>query len=160
MIKTIFSCDKNRRVCTTNTLSWASTSYHLKWFNNVTNGQVVMMCKDTWQNSVLPKPLSNRYNILISDSFVASDDTRPNIVISEKDIPKYLYTIQKDIWIITNYNIIQANIDFIDQLYIINSLDDYKKGYRLSNAKLSSLAFNLDKIRTDYGLPIELWSKQ
>jgi dihydrofolate reductase len=159
MIKTVLTCDKHRHISIDSPIPWAKTSYYVKWFNQHTDGAVLMMCLSTWRDESLKKPLTNRYNIVISDYALDVTDTSPNIVIKQADIAKYISVIQKDIWIIADYKIVQANMHIIDELYIISSADNYSSSYRLDSTMLEENSFKLADLYTYYDLPIETWTK-
>lgn len=125
MIRAIFAADNKGGIGKNGTLPWLKNSADLKWFRECTDGQIVMMGSNTWQDPKLPKPLPNRYNIVVSDNMVKASDTRPNIIIARNKVKTYLDTIEKDVWIIGGAKLLTSTIDYVEEVWISRIYRDY-----------------------------------
>lgn len=117
-VRAIFAADNAWGIGKAGTLPWPKNSADLRWFRECTEGNIVMMGRRTWQDAALPKPLPNRYNIVVSDRGLESQDTRPNIVIPRNLVKSYLDSIDRDIWVIGGAQLLNSVIDNIEELWI------------------------------------------
>lgn len=123
-IKLIFAISDNFVIGNNNTLPWHCSS-DLKYFKSMTEGQTVVMGKNTWDS--LPdkyKPLPNRRNIVISSKGIDLP-TNDNLVVynSVEDIIKN----EKSFWVIGGKQVIQSfiNKDVADEIHMTLIKEQY-----------------------------------
>jgi len=117
-VRAIFAADYAWGIGKNGTLPWPKNSADLKWFRECTEGHIVMMGRRTWEDPKLPKPLPNRYNIVVSDRGIGSFDTRPNMVIKRDQVKAYLDLLEKDVWIIGGAQLFQSTLPFVDEIWV------------------------------------------
>ena len=117
-IRAIFAADDNWGIGKNGTLPWPKNSADLKWFRECTDGDVVVMGRRTWEDPKLPKPLPNRYNIVVSDRGVGSFDTRPNIIIKRDKVKSYVDQFEKDVWIIGGAQLLRSALPYVEEIWV------------------------------------------
>lgn len=117
-VRAIFAADDTWGIGKNGTLPWPKNSADLKWFRECTEGHIVMMGRRTWQDPKLPKPLPNRYNIVVSDRGLIANDTRPNMIIKRDQVKSYLDVLEKDVWIIGGAQLFQSTLPFVDEIWV------------------------------------------
>jgi dihydrofolate reductase len=117
-VRAIFAADDTWGIGKNGTLPWSKNSADLKWFRECTEGHIVMMGRRTWEDPNLPKPLPNRYNIVVSDRGLGKQDDRPNMVIQRDRVKSYLDNIDKDVWIIGGAQLLQSTLPFVEEIWV------------------------------------------
>ena len=64
-MKAIIACDPNGGIGYKNKLPWINIQGDLPRFKKLTNGQVIVMGRNTW-DSLQKKPLTQRFNFIIT----------------------------------------------------------------------------------------------
>ncbi len=85
-INIIAACDKNLGIGIDGKLPWKS-SLDMKHFKQITSGGIVIMGRCTWES--IPekyRPLSNRYNIVVSNSLIFSELPEGLIICTDFNI--------------------------------------------------------------------------
>ena len=67
MIRAIMAVDDSGGVSKNGSMPWPKNSGDLSWFKQNTLNQVVIMGRLTWIDSMIPTPLYNRINILVTN---------------------------------------------------------------------------------------------
>lgn len=118
MIRAIYATDIQGGIGKNGTIPWPKNEADLKWFKESTYGDIVIMGKNTWLDPKMPKPLENRYNVVVSDSGLSSDD-KPNIVIPRDKVEDYAkQQYEKDVWIIGGAQLLMSSWDFIEEAWV------------------------------------------
>jgi dihydrofolate reductase len=60
MIKAILACDDLGGVSKGGTIPWPKNSKDLKWFKKNTTGGVIVMGSTTWEDPMMPGPLTQQ----------------------------------------------------------------------------------------------------
>lgn len=121
MIRAIYACDIDGGIGKNGTIPWPRNDADLQWFKKCTEGGIVVMGRNTWEDPMLPKPLPNRYNVVVSDRKLEDFDTRPNIVISRDSVERYIKgfeELEQDVWIIGGAKLLNSSWDFIEEVWI------------------------------------------
>jgi dihydrofolate reductase len=132
MIRAIFACDSTGGIGRHGTIPWPKNTEDLKWFKETTTGEIVMMGRKTWDDPMMPKPLPNRYNIVVSDREVIHG---PNMIVKRADVEKYLNMfrdINKDVWIIGGGLLLSATVSMCDEIWISRISGDYDCDTRIT----------------------------
>lgn len=151
MIAAIFAVDTNGGLGYEGTLPWPKNSEDLKWFKTNTQGQIVVMGRRTWDDPMMPKPLPNRANIVISNR---SLDDYPTVTVFSGDWLTSLKLLRnnvnnKDIFIIGGAGILQQCLPILDKIYLtkINTeypsdvtidVDSYLSGFECTHSNPTS----------------------
>ena len=67
MLKAIMAVDDMGGVSKSGSMPWPKNSVDLRWFKNNTINNIVIMGKLTWTDLMMPKPLKDRVNILVTN---------------------------------------------------------------------------------------------
>lgn len=131
-IKAVLALDLKDGLGKDNKLPWPYNSADMKWFKETTKQTAVVMGRNTW-DSLPKKPLSGRYNIVVSNTMrmtrgievVRLDILKSRLRIIEKSMP---------ISIIGGAKLFNFCIDIIDELHIsripgLYSCDTYLDSY-------------------------------
>lgn len=146
MIRSIFAVDADGGLGKAGTLPWPKDREDLSWFKTNTTGDIVVMGKNTWMDPMMPKPLPNRFNAVVtSRDFHACDAA--HAVISGKDISKQIARLQADhpnkaVWIIGGARLLQSTLHLVEEIYLTKfdgsydcdvtiDINTYLKGFRL-----------------------------
>jgi dihydrofolate reductase len=116
LIRAIFACDRENGIGRGGTLPWPHNSADLKWFKSCTDGGIVVMGRRTWQDPKMPKPLPNRYNIVLSSSDIR---TGPNVVLrTVESVEQHVKEFDQDVWIIGGKYTFDALMHMCEELWI------------------------------------------
>lgn len=135
MIKAIFAVDINGGMGRNGTLPWPKDQEDLSWFKQYTTGHIVVMGSRTWLDPMMPKPLPNRFNVVITDqdrSFFRGS----NYIIPTHNIESSLALLQKehadkDIWVIGGARTLIATKNLINHVVLTEFSNDYDCDIRI-----------------------------
>lgn len=141
MIRAIIAADINNGIGKNGTLPWPHNSADLKWFKQCTNNSVVVMGRGTWEDPKMPKPLPNRYNVVVSNSYIPEG---PNLIIRREDnIKDILNSFVDDVWIIGGAKLINSTKQLCSEIWVSRIKGDYNcdtfinlSGFTLKNNNL------------------------
>lgn len=133
MIIGLFAIDDGNGLGIDGRLPWPHNKDDMKWFKSTTDGQVVVMGKNTWDSCDMPKPLPGRTNILITNNFIEN----PYVEQVRGDIPEALRIIQetykdKNIFVIGGENILTQARPVLEKLYITRIPGEYQSDVKLN----------------------------
>jgi dihydrofolate reductase len=137
MICTIFATDQVGTFGNRGTLPWPMHKEDMDWFREHTLNQVVVMGRNTWDDSKMPKPLQDRINCVISNHPINISSVR-RLSGNYKSQIKNLQEIypKKNIFIIGGPDIIMECKDLIDYAYVT-----HRKGAAFSDVRIDMRAF-------------------
>lgn len=124
MIKIIVAVDKNGAIGKDNDLLYYIKE-DLKNFKEITEGNVVVMGRNTW-DSLPIKPLPNRQNVILTNSdniFEGAD-----VLHSLDEVKKLKSTEKKDVYVIGGASVYNQSIEdnIIDEAHITFVNDEYE----------------------------------
>ena len=122
MIRAIFAADECDGIGLNNTLPWPHNSEDLRWFKQNTQNAIVIMGRKTWEDPKMPKPLPNRYNIVVSSHSI---EQGPNLVVTIEQLNKIIKQVRKPIWIIGGAALLQHCLPQCEELWISRISGDY-----------------------------------
>ena len=155
MIRAIFACDRENGIGKTGTLPWAHNSEDLKWFKKCTDVDVVVMGRRTWNDHKMPKPLPNRYNIVISSQDIPAG---PNVVLrSAKSVEQHIKEFDQDIWIIGGKHTFDELMYMCEEVWISRINGVYDCDTRISDLVDFELYFKSYEV--DKNLRIEKYRR-
>ena len=144
------------------TMPWPKNSSDLRWFKKNTLNQIVIMGRLTWDDPVMPSPLKDRINILVTSRddkiYEAADHTiSGDLLFHVKNFSKEYST--KDIFIIGGPNIINQLFLVIQEFYITRVYGDFNCDKKLNYSKIKDTMKLIDKIQNDPLCHFEIWKK-
>lgn len=126
MITAIFAVDDSGGMGYEGSMPWPRNKEDMMWFKETTQGETVVMGKQTWNSTDMPVPLPGRVNALITNNFLDRED----IVQLRGDVPTALLHLQtkhdlKQIFIIGGPNILMQALPVIEKAYITRIPGEY-----------------------------------
>jgi dihydrofolate reductase len=127
MINAIFAADHFGGIGNNGTLPWPKNSNDLKHFRKLTEGQVVVMGRRSWDDPSMPKPLPNRTVYVATSRPIAHASAR----VIKGDISEELLSLEKvhhdkTIWVIGGAEILEQCRDLYDRIYLTHFKGSYK----------------------------------
>lgn len=107
-------------------LPWPNNTDDMRWFKNLTQGQIVVMGKNTWNSPDMPSPLPGRLNVLFTNNFIDQDD----IEQIRGDVCEALRAIkqsnkEKNIFVIGGINLILQAKTVLEKVFITRIPGEY-----------------------------------
>lgn len=116
-MKLIVACTPDGGIGYNNKLPWSKIQGDLPRFKSLTDNQIVVMGRNTW-NSLPKKPLINRTNLILTSTVITN---LPNDTFTVSTLEK----VNKDAWIIGGANVINTNWHFIDEVHLTRIIAKY-----------------------------------
>ena len=121
MIIGLFAVDEQGGMGANNDLPWPRNKEDMMWFKRVTENQVVVMGKRTWESEGMPHPLPNRHNVVITHNFMPREDIvqiRGNVIDGLKFIQEKFKKEQVDIFVIGGPDILMQARTVMDKVFL------------------------------------------
>lgn len=117
-MKLIVACDPNGGIGYNNKLPWTNIQGDLPRFKNLTQGQVVVMGRNTWE-SLPKKPLLGRLNFIVTSQqlhlpFGAFQVSNLNH-----------FSEYKNAWLIGGAQLINSNWHMVDEIHLTKTFTKY-----------------------------------
>ena len=74
MISALFAVDEAGGMGWKGNIPWPHNKDDMAWFKRVTQNQIVVMGKRSWESPDMPKPLPNRVNVVFTNHFFDVDE--------------------------------------------------------------------------------------
>jgi dihydrofolate reductase len=114
-MKLILACDPNGGIGYQNRLPWTNIRGDLPRFKRLTEGQLVVMGRNTW-DSLPKKPLPNRINIVVtSRPFVQPGVATINQLLNYSD----------SYWLIGGASLVEQSWPYINEIHLTKVYDHY-----------------------------------
>lgn len=119
-MKLIIACDPNGGIGYKNRLPWTNIQGDLPRFKRLTDGQTVIMGRNTW-DSLPKKPLPNRINFVVSSRPLEAEhhNVHRAYSISPTDPDTFSY------WIIGGAKLIESCWEGINEIHLTKTYDLY-----------------------------------
>lgn len=117
-MKAIIACDTNGGIGYQNKLPWDKIQGDLPRFKKLTDEQVVVMGRNTWE-SIPKKPLLGRLNVVVSSKNLIL----PNGAIQVSNLNHF--SEFKNAWLIGGADLINSSWNFIDEVHLTQTLTEY-----------------------------------
>ena len=126
MILALFAVDQNGGMGFDGRMPWPRNKEDMRWFKKMTDNQLVVMGRKTWNSSDMPTPLPNRLNILITNNFIDKDD----IIQLRGDVPTGLTEMQEkypddNVFVIGGPDILMQSIPVLEYAFITRIPGEY-----------------------------------
>jgi dihydrofolate reductase len=118
-MKAIIACDPKGGIGYKGGLPWDKLQGDLPRFKSLTEGQVVVMGRNTW-DSLPKKPLSNRLNIIVSNKHHLE---LPNGAIRTSNINHFRH--YHNAWLIGGSRLFESCWDMIDTIHLSQTYNEY-----------------------------------
>ena len=162
MIAAILAATPTGGIGFNSTLPWPKNSEDLKWFKHHTENQIVIMGRNTWEDTAMPKPLPNRINYLVSSVL---PETRyrglikwipgnpvENILKISQDHP------DKTVFIIGGQQLFESCEPIIERIYFTRIKNNYRTDVRLNLSQWMS-EFQCRSVRPTTECTYEVWER-
>lgn len=117
-MKLIVACDPNGGIGYNNRLPWTNLQGDLPRFKNLTQGQVVVMGRNTW-DSLPKKPLLGRLNFIVTSQQL-------NLPFGAISVPNLNHFSEyKNAWLIGGAQLINSSWHMIDEVYLSKTFTEY-----------------------------------
>jgi dihydrofolate reductase len=117
-MKAVIACDPKGGIGYENKLPWSNIQGDLPRFKHLTQGQVVVMGRNTWE-SLPKKPLLGRLNFIV---------TSQNLVLpfGAIQVPNLNhFTEYKEAWLIGGSQLINSSWHLIDEVHLTKTFTEY-----------------------------------
>ena len=130
MINAIFAVDFNGGMGFNGSLPWPHNSEDLKYFKELTTGNVVVCGRKTWDDAKMPKPLPNRTVYVATHRPVTyampfSGDVKTKLLALEAEYP------DKKIFVIGGAALLEEALPVLDRIYLTHIKGSYKVDTRI-----------------------------
>lgn len=160
MIKAILASTSTGGIGNRGTLPWPHNKEDMQWFKQNTDGHVVVMGRNTWDDPKMPKPLPNRINVIVSNHMIPDYQVRR----IHGDVPAEVLALQKqfadrDIYIIGGKQIYEVTADIVDQVLLTRVKGNYWADTRLQLDRYLA-PFRIKTVRPGNGCTYEIWDRE
>lgn len=126
MIAALFAVDSIGGMGWKGSMPWPQNRDDMKWFKSITQDQIVVMGRKTWESPDMPSPLPGRFNVLFTNKFLDRDD----IEQIKGDVCEALKSLKnnnrrKNIFIIGGPNLLLQSKPVLDRMYITRIQGEY-----------------------------------
>lgn len=146
MINALFAIDEINGMGFQGKMPWPRVKEDMIWFKNITQNNVVVMGKKTWQSGDMPAPLPGRTNVLVTNDFIDNEDIiqiRGDICIGLRKL-EHDCSWMKEIFIIGGPNLLLQTLPVTDRIYLTRipgeyvndtfiDIDEYLKDFTLTD---------------------------
>jgi dihydrofolate reductase len=126
MIAAVFAIDDAGGMGWKGSMPWPQNKDDMKWFKTITQGQIVVMGKRSWESPDMPKPLPGRHNVVFTNEFFEQDDIeqiRGDVCEALKSIKQQ--NKKKNIFVIGGVNLLLQSKPALERVYITRVPGEY-----------------------------------
>jgi dihydrofolate reductase len=120
LIKAIFAVDLNGGIGYRGSLPWPHDREDMLWFKTATQGHVVVMGSSTWSDPAMPKPLTDRHCVVVTNQPINNFKDAHDVIYGDALLPSLevmaLNHTTKDIWIIGGAKLINSTKHLFKQI--------------------------------------------
>ena len=162
MIKAILAATSMGGIGNRGTLPWPHNREDMQWFKQHTEGHVVVMGRNTWDDPKMPKPLPNRINVVLSKSNNYSGKGAADHTFADPDLAiSFLQTeyVDKEVFIIGGDSVYKYFMPIIDKFYVTEIECDYTCDRHFDLTYVQK-KYNNVKIHAHYNDPVPYTIKE
>lgn len=160
MIISILASTSTGGIGNRGTLPWPHNREDLKWFKEHTDGHIVVMGRNTWNDPKMPKPLPNRVNVVVSNSPIIdyqvrriSGDVSQQVLELQQQFPS------KDVYVIGGQQIYEATAEIVDRVILTRIKGNYWCDTRLQLDRYLA-AFRIRSVKPGPECTFEIWDRE
>ena len=160
MIISILACTSAGGIGNKGTLPWPKNSEDLKWFKEHTTGQIVVMGRNTWDDKMMPKPLPNRTNCVVSNRLIDNLNVRRlkgNIKQEVLDLQAQFP--DKNVFVIGGKTIYEHTQDIVETVYLTRMLKSWGADTRVNLERLL-MNHRIQTVKPGTDCTYETWVRQ
>lgn len=145
MIAALFAIDEVGGMGFKGRLSWPHNREDMTWFKTMTQDQIVVMGRRTWDSPDMPKPLPGRFNVVFTNNFFDRDDVeqvKGDVVEALKSLKNN--NRRKKIFVIGGSDLLLQSRPVLDRIYVTRikgeylhdtyiNLEEFIQGMKLTN---------------------------
>lgn len=142
------------------TLPWPRHSEDLRWFKEHTTNNIVVMGRNTWDDPMMPKPLPNRINCVVSNRVVnhvsvrrLKGNIKEEIVTMQSQLPN------KDIFIIGGKSIYEDTESIVDCIYLTRMNQTWHADTYVNLDRMLS-PYTIRSVRPGINCTYEIWIRK
>ena len=157
MINAIFAMTENGGIGHKGSLPWPHNSRDFRWFKSHTRNNMVVMGRNTWDDPLLPKPLPDRDNVIITNRAL---EFYPRVVpIKPHGTQSFLIqNSHKELFLIGGARVLNENYKLINRFYTTVFKGDYECDTFLSAELLEYMKSKRITYEQDYeDLTFRIW---
>jgi dihydrofolate reductase len=141
------------------TLPWPKHKEDLAWFKEHTTDQIVVMGRNTWDDPMMPKPLPNRVNCVISNNSLnthvarrLSGDANQQILQLQRDFPA------RNVFVIGGKQIYDATESIVERVYLTRMKGAWFTDTRIDLERYLT-CFRIKSVRPGTNCTYEIWDR-
>lgn len=162
MISAILASTVTGGIGNNGTLPWPKHREDLAWFRSITDNNVVIMGRTTWNDPMMPKPLPNRVNFVVtSQKMDAQYSSKVNLIqhnITDK-IRNISYAYpSKDIFIIGGKQLYESTFELVERIYWTRIKLNYRSDTRISLDRVLD-NFRCKSVKSGTDCTYEIWDR-
>jgi dihydrofolate reductase len=117
-VRLVIACDPTGGIGLDNNLPWDSIAGDLRRFKKLTQDQVVIMGRNTWE-SLPTKPLPNRLNFVVTSKNL----DLPENAVAVKDLTPFEH--YPTAWLIGGASLVNSSWQYIDEVHLTRTHSQY-----------------------------------
>jgi dihydrofolate reductase len=138
MIKAIFAVDYWGGMGLNGSLPWPHNREDLQYFKEQTEGHIVVMGRNTWDDPKMPKPLPNRSTFVVTNRPLGIKNY--NVSCISGNIPEQVRKIQeinpnKNVWVIGGPEILMSCRSLFEEVHITHFKAQYRTDVQIDLKK-------------------------
>ena len=154
--------DDKGGVSKSGSMPWPKNSDDLRWFKKNTINSIVIMGRLTWIDLMMPKPLKDRVNILVTNKppilYPGADKYISGDIFSQvTEISKEYKSLTK--WVIGGPNIVNQLFNLIEEFYLTRIYGSFNCDKKIDIKKIEKKMNLFQKIENDNTCHFEIWKK-
>lgn len=163
MIISILASTNTGGIGNRGTLPWPHNKEDLAWFKKHTEGHIVVMGRNTWEDPKMPKPLPNRTNYVVSSTHVdrqyqhlvrwIPSDPVESILQIQKD------NADKDVYIIGGKQLYEATSNIVDCVVLTRMKGNYWCDTRVQLDRYLA-PFRIKSVTPSTNCTYEIWDRE
>jgi dihydrofolate reductase len=130
MIRAIFAMDEEGGIGKGGSLPWPHLIEDMRWFRDHTRGHVVVMGRRTWDDPKMPKPLTQRTNVVVTNHPI------PNVYTICGDITRSTLLAhaqpRQDVFVIGGADLLRNCLPLYDELIVTHIRGMYGADVRVN----------------------------
>lgn len=159
MIASILASTNTGGIGNRGTLPWPKHKEDLAWFKRHTTDQIVVMGRNTWDDPMMPKPLPNRVNCIVSNRLVPNYQIRRlhgDVTAEIKTLATQFPT--KNVFIIGGQSLYEATNDLVERVYLTRMKGNYWCDTRINLERYLN-CFQIKTVIPGENCTYEIWDR-
>lgn len=159
MIASILASTGHGGIGNRGTLPWPKNSSDMSWFKQHTTNNIVVMGRNTWDDPLMPKPLPNRTNIVVTNKSINDFNVRT----VKGDVNQEIKNIQtqfpdRDVFVIGGKQIYESTIDAVERVYLTRMQGNFWADTRIDLDRYLS-CFQIYSVKPGPDCTFEIWKR-